>query len=284
MNDWKTTVVVVLTIGLGGAVMLSSQGIAPYWAIPVAAAVGIVMAVAAYFDNRANKRSFKEAEQFSAGYAFKNPAEEQKYRRWAEKDHRERPAASMLSDLIARYRSPRIAAYLLGVLGLGLIEIILFKEKAEGKGEPFVIYLVLGGMLLLLYFAVSDIAGIKARRLYGRLEQRPDFMSIERSYNDGIVIGQPRSCINLGSEYITLIIPSAVIPIKRSELVRVCRADVLTAYYTNSIYTGSNDSYFIKFYTGSAEYRVQFKKFLMIYAYDILKAAGLPADDTIDMR
>ena len=264
--------------------MLQTQGIAPYWAIPIAAVVAAVMGISAYFDHRANKKSFKEAENFKAGYAFKDPREEEKYRRWIQKDRRQRPAGSMLSDIISRYRSARIAAYLFGVLGLGFIELILFQEKSEGKGEPAVMYLVLGGMILLLYLAVSGIVGIKARRLYGRLSERPDFMNIERSYTEGFVVGLPRSCINIGSEYITLILPRAVIPLKRSEIVRVCRADVLTAYYTNSIYSGSKDSYFIKLYTDSAEYRVQLKKFTMIYAYDILKASGLPSDDTIDMR
>ena len=72
--------------------MLQTQGIAPYWAIPIAAVVAAVMGISAYFDHRANKKSFKEAENFKAGYAFKDPREEEKYRRWIQKDRRQPPA------------------------------------------------------------------------------------------------------------------------------------------------------------------------------------------------
>ena len=283
MNDWKSALFITVGVAGGGAVILASQGISALWIIPFAAVVGIVLFVSVLWERRDNKKSFVEAEKFKAGYAFKDQREEQKYYAWAERHPPARSEESVLSDLILRYRAPRLITELLGVLALGLIEIILFKERAEGRDEPGVIYIVMGLMILLLYFALSNIFGFKARRFHSRLTERPDYLSIERSYTDGMLIGRAPSYINIGSEYIILITPKAVIPVKRSEITRVARANVLTAYYTNSIYSGSKESYFIKVHT-NAVYSVQLNKFQMIQAYDLLKRAGLPADDTIDMR
>ena len=170
------------------------------------------------------------------------------------------------------------------MLCLGLLEIVLFKERAEGQEDAaWLVYLVLGAMIVLLYFALSGIFGIKARRLFAILSDRSDFQSIQRSYTESAVIGHPVSYISIGSEYITLVTSKGVAPVRCSEISRVCRAIVLTAYYTNSAYTGSKESYFIKLYT-TAEYRIQLTKPEMIQAYDLLKRAGLPADDTIDIR
>ena len=284
MNGWKTSLLIVLTVGFAGAVMLSTRGIAPYWAIPIAAAVGLILGISSLFEKRSNKRSFAEAERFRAGFAFKSEKEERKYYDWCAKHPPARPSEDMKSDLISRYRAPRIIAELLGVLCLGLLEIVLFKERAEGQEDAaWLVYLVLGAMIVLLYFALSGIFGIKARRLYGMLSDRPDFQSIRRSYTESAVIGHPVSYISIGSEYITLVTSKGVAPVRCSEICRVCRAIVLTAYYTNSAYTGSKESYFIKLYT-TAEYRIQLTKPEMIQAYDLLKRAGLPADDTIDIR
>ena len=273
MYGWKSSLFVVLIVGIGGAVMLSTQGIAPYWAAPIAGVVALVFVITGIWEHRENRKSFAEAENFKAGYAFKNQNEEQKYYAWAEKHPPTPPSTNMLADLIGRYRAPRLVAELLGVLALGAIEVILFKERAEGREEPGVIYIVLGGMILLLYFALSNIFGFRARRYYCRLSDRPDFLNVERSYTDGIIIGHHISYISIGSEYITLVTTKGVIPVRRGDIVRVCRANVLTAYYTNSVYSGKKESYFIKLYT-SGEVRVQLNKFEMIQAYELLKQRG----------
>ena len=281
--DLKSAALVFAVSCLFAAVLTQSRGLPWYVTVIICAGLGIVLFGSILLEKRDNRKSLGEAEKFRAGYAFKDPGEEQKYSVWCEKHPPSYPEQDMLRDLIGRYRAPRLIAELLGVLALGLTEIILFREKAEGRGEPAVIYIVLGLMILLLYFAASNIFGIRARRFYGRISGRPDFLRIRRSYSEGTVIGHHISYINIGSEYITLVTRKAVIPVNRSEIGRVCRANVLTAYYTNSAYTGSKESYFIKLYAG-AEYRVQLRKFEMIQAYELLKRAGLPADDTIEMR
>ena len=280
--DLKTAVLVFAVSCVFAAVLTQARGLPWFVAVILCAIVGIVLFGSMLLERRDNRKSFDEAARFRSGDAFKSRKEEQKYRVWSEKHPPVRPEQDMLRDLIVRYRAPRVIAELLGVLALGLAEIILFREKAEGRGEPFVIYIVLGLMILLLYFAVSNIFGIRARRFFGRVSDRPDFLNIQRSYSEGAVIGHHISYINIGSEYITLVTPKAVIPVKRSGISRVCRAIVLTAYYTNSAYTGSKESYFIKLCT-DAEYRIRLKKFEMIQAYELLKRAGLPADDTIEM-
>ena len=249
--DLKSAALVFAVSCLFAAVLTQSRGLPWYVTVIICAGLGIVLFGSILLEKRDNRKSLGEAEKFRAGYAFKDPGEEQKYSVWCEKHPPSYPEQDMLRDLIGRYRAPRLIAELLGVLALGLTEIILFREKAEGRGEPAVIYIVLGLMIL--------------------------------SYSEGTVIGHHISYINIGSEYITLVTRKAVIPVNRSEIGRVCRANVLTAYYTNSAYTGSKESYFIKLYAG-AEYRVQLRKFEMIQAYELLKRAGLPADDTIEMR
>ncbi|MBR4555432.1 MAG: hypothetical protein IKO27_07550 [Ruminococcus sp.] len=287
MNGWKSTLLVTVVVGAGGAVMLSTQDVPPYWAILIAAAVALIMFLMDWWERRDDKKSFEEARKFEAGYAFKDQREEQKYYAWAESHPPRQPSKNMLSDLIARYRTPGCAAEFLGVVALGLIEIILFKEKAEGKGEPAVIYIVMGGMIILLYLGLSNLFGFKARRLYGKLEELPNFEHIRRSYADGLMVGRPMNrigYISIGSEYITLIASKGIAPIDRSLITRVCRANMLTAYYTNDVYTGRKESYFIKVYAASGQYRVQLTKFQMVQAYELLKRAGLPCDDTIEMR
>ena len=286
MSGWKYTLIIFVTLVAAGIVMISATDMPWYIVLPVFGIVGIALLISIYFEHCDNKKSFEEAKKFSAGYAFKSPREEQRYAAWTAK-HQPVPAGrDMLADMISRFRTPRIASYLLGVLALGLIEIILFKEKSEGRGEPGVIYIVLGVMLLLLYLAVADIAGVKARRFYNRLTDRQDFASVERSYTEGVIVGVPRNYINIGPDYIIAVTPKGAAPLRRSDVVKISRADVLTAYYTNSIYSGSKDSYFIKIYTSVAPnlYSVQMNKFNMLMAYEVLKASGLPADDTIEMR
>ncbi|MBQ7187045.1 MAG: hypothetical protein IJR91_05370 [Ruminococcus sp.] len=282
--DLKTAILVFAVSCVFAAVLTQARGLPWFVTVILCAVVGIVLFGSMLLEKRDNKKSFAEAERFRAGFAFKSEKEERKYYDWCAKHPPARPSEDMKSDLISRYRAPRIIAELLGVLCLGLLEVFLFKEKAEGHSEAaWLVYLVLGLMILLLYFALSGIFGIKARRLYGMLSDRPDFQSIRRSYTEGAVIGHPVSYICLGSEYITLVTAKGVLPVRCSEICRVCRAIVLTAYYTNSAYTGSKESYFIKLYT-TAEYRIQLTKPEMIQAYDLLKRAGLPADDTIDIR
>ena len=282
--DLKTAILVFAVSCVFAAVLTQARGLPWFVTVILCAVVGIVLFGSMLLEKRDNKKSFAEAERFRAGFAFKSEKEERKYYDWCAKHPPARPSEDMKSDLISRYRAPRIIAELLGVLCLGLLEVFLFKEKAEGHSEAaWLVYLVLGLMILLLYFALSGIFGIKARRLYGMLSDRPDFQSIRRSYTEGAVIGHPVSYISIGSEYITLVTSKGVAPVRCSEICRVCRAIVLTAYYTNSAYTGSKESYFIKLYT-TAEYRIQLTKPEMIQAYDLLKRAGLPADDTIDIR
>ena len=283
MENWKTTAITAAALVVAAVVMSQVSDVPLYITLPVFAVVGAVLIIATIIEYRDNKKSFDEAARFRAGYAFKNQREENKYYAWAEKHPPQHPSQNMLRDLINRYRAPRLVAELLGVLALGLVEIVLFKERAEGRGEEGVIYIVLGLMILLLYFALSNIFGFKARRFYNRLTDMPEFLNIERSYQEGLMVGSSPSFLNIGSEYIILLTPKAVIPVKRSEIQRVCRATVLTAYYTNSIYSGTKETHFIKVYS-SVQQRVQLKKFSMILAYELLKSTGLPADDTIDMR
>ncbi len=285
--DLKSTVLVYVVSCGFAVVMLQTRGIPLPVTILICVIAGVILFGAMLYEKKDNKSSFKVAEQLKAGNAFRTERELLKYQKWAAAHSCETPEKSMLSDLIARYRRPRIIAELLGVLALGVIEIVLFKEKSEGRGEPAVIFIVLGAMILLLYFAVSGIVGIKARRLYGRLTDLPDFPEIERSYMQGQIIGSYGGFIDLGSRYLTLITSKDIIPIPLENIVRLCRADVLTAYYTNSVYVGNEDSYFIRAYVSGMPlgvYSVQMKKFPMAAAFELLRASGLPCDDTIEMR
>ena len=99
-------------------------------------------------------------------------------------------------------------------------------------------------------------------------------------------MGAPRNYINIGERYVFAIVPKGVFPIEREHIIEVRRADVLTAYYTNSVYTGRKDTYLIKIFTdyGGQHLSVQMSKFDMLMAYEVLKASGIPADDTIEMK
>ena len=272
-----------------------SEGISWYICLPIGLIMGVVISAYSFWEFYSDKKSFDDAKRLKSGQMFKSDASEERYRRRAAKHEPAAPKGSMLSDMIARYRSPAIAYELLGTLALGLIVIILIGEEKEGKSEPFVKYIVIGGMVLLLYLAVSGIIGLKARRFYLKLSDRPDFGRIERSYMGSRIIGSSGNVMVMGDEFITLLVPNMVIPMKRSEIETVRRAAVLGgANYNGTALGTESEQYFINFYLPEstalsssampAVYKIKLSKFDMQRAYDLLKENGLPAEETIDLH
>lgn len=286
MNAGIASIAVLISIGLGVA-----QGIEWYICVPIALIMLVVIFFISYWQHRDNVKSFKTADELRAGQLFRTAAGERRYQRFAEKHQPGSPKKDMKSDLIARYRSPAIALELLGALLLGLILIVLFAEEREGNGEPGVKYIVIGGIIILLYLAASGLFGLKARRFYLKLSDRPDYERLERSYMGSKIVGACGNAVSIGDEFITLITPGEIIPIKRADIILARRADVVGGTYFNGKAVGSDsEMYFINFYrnpdspTAPQISKVHLSKLNVQLAFEALKESGIPTEESIDMR
>ena len=173
------------------AFLLKMEGTPVQIIIAAIGAFAVIMTIITIIQQREDKKSFTDAQRLKDGRIFTSEKESLRYEKWLERRKPQFPGKNMRSDLIARFRRPRIAAELFGAFALVPVLLILFKERSEGKEEPGVIYIVIGGMILLVCLAAAEIFGVKARRFYLCFTDRPDFRLIEQDYMRSEIIGQP---------------------------------------------------------------------------------------------
>ena len=266
------------------AFLLKMEGTPVQIIIAAIGAFAVIMTIITIIQQREDKKSFTDAQRLKDGRIFTSEKESLRYEKWLERRKPQFPGKNMRSDLIARFRRPRIAAELFGAFALVPVLLILFKERSEGKEEPGVIYIVIGGMILLVCLAAAEIFGVKARRFYLCFTDRPDFRLIEQDYMRSEIIGQPAEWLSLGGRYLILMTPKYAVAVPRSEVSRVCRAQLLKDQCSGAALT-DGDVFFIRVYTASgAAYFIHMSKFNTQYAFDLLERSGLPADSTIEIR
>ena len=274
------------------AVLGIAKGISWKICVPVSAVFFVGCIIINIIQEHGNQKSFKTAASLENGVAFKNERQQTKYSKWKERDHTERPKDTMLADIIARYRSRSIVWEFVGAAALGMILIIAYAEI-----ENAVRYILVGGIILLIYFGCSDICGIRARRLYNAVSERPDFEAIERSYAESTLIGIPKNYISVSSKYIILLTPKMVIPIYRENIAFIRRAYVIgNPSYNGAASSGISDAekYFIRVYLNTAAdhnafspppyWCVMLGKFKTELAFEALENSGYPTDHSIDAR
>ena len=285
-------VAVAVLISMGLAM---SQGIKWYIYVPVGGIMFVVVTIITLWELKKNKDSFAEAERLRQGQHFKSDAQEARYQRYCERHPLKAPKKNMQSDMALRYRSPALVFELLGALLLVLILIILFEEEKRDPDSAGVKYIVIGVIVVLLYFAASNIFGFKSKRFYLKLTDDPEFDRIERSYMNSTLLGTAQNYISIGEEFITLLVPNAVIPIKRSEIAVVRRADVIGGTnYNGKLLSGEAELFFLNFYVdravpGSTDTRavlckVRLTRFDMQRAFELLRDSGVNTEEQIDLK
>lgn len=267
-----------------------TQGMEWYVAVTISGIAFIIWTVIVLATAYQDKNSFAEAQKLEGGNAFKSDRERARYARWSRKDRVSRPNGKPLSDIVGRYRSRVIFFELLGAIILLPILIGFYSELETG-----VKFILLGLILLLVYLACSDIFGIRARRLYGRLAERQDFEEIERCYTESSIVGIPKNHIAFSDKYIILLTPKQIIPIPRECISHVSRADIIGGTsYNGSAVSAESELFFIRVYLSkplSASllptanmYCVRLYKFECQLAFELAAKYGYPTSEAIEMK